>query len=114
MAEAPKGTVTLLFTDIEGSTKLLQRAGDAYADLLAGHRELLRSAFAAHGGFEVDTEGDAFFVVFRSADEAVAAAAEGQRALAAHAWPDELEVRVRMGVHSGEPRWVDWNYVGLD
>jgi predicted ATPase/class 3 adenylate cyclase len=114
MTEAPTGTVVLLFTDIEGSTKLLQRAGDSYADLLAGHREVLRSAFAAHGGFEVDTEGDAFFVVFGSAGEAVAAAAEAQRALAAHAWPDGFEVRVRIGIHTGQPRLIDGRYVGLD
>jgi predicted ATPase/class 3 adenylate cyclase len=114
MNDAPSGTVTLLFTDIEGSTKLLHRAGDTYADLLTEHRDLLRSAFAVHGGFEVDMEGDSFFVVFSSASDAVTAAADAQRALAAHAWPDELEVRVRMGIHTGEPRLIDRKYVGLD
>ena len=114
MSDAPSGTVTLLFTDIEGSTRLLQQAGAAYADLLAEHRRLLRSAFDGHGGFEVDTEGDAFFVAFASATEAVAAAAEAQRALAVHAWPDGHEIRVRIGIHTGEPRLIGHDYVGLD
>jgi len=114
MGEAPSGTVTLLFTDIEGSTKLLQRAGDAYADLLKQHRRLLRAAFEANGGYEVDAEGDAFFVAFPTAKEAVAAAAEAQRGLAGHPWPAEFEIRVRMGVHTGEPRLIGGRYVGLD
>jgi predicted ATPase/class 3 adenylate cyclase len=114
MAKPPSGTVTLLFTDIEGSTRLLQRAGDAYPDLLAAHRDLLREAFRRYRGYEVDSEGDAFFVVFSSANDAAAAAAEAQRALAAHEWPDEYEIRVRIGLHTGEPRSVDGRYVGLD
>jgi predicted ATPase/class 3 adenylate cyclase len=114
MDEAPRGTVTLLFTDIEGSTKLLQRAGDAYADLLEQHRRLLRAAFDAHGGYEVDTEGDAFFVAFPSANEAVTAAAEAQQSLARHEWPRDTGLRVRMGVHTGEPRLIEGTYVGLD
>jgi predicted ATPase/class 3 adenylate cyclase len=114
MAEAPSGTVSLLFTDIEGSTKLLQRSGERYAELLADHRSLLRAAFDSHNGYEIDTEGDAFFVVFRSAKDAAAAAAAGQRALAEHSWPDGNEVRVRMGLHTGEPHLVDRAYVGLD
>src|SRR5512133_576306 len=114
MADAPSGTVTLLFTDIEGSTKLLQRSGELYAELLADHRSMLRTAFDSHDGYEVDTEGDAFFVVFRSAQDAATAAAEAQRALAQHSWPDGNEVRVRMGLHTGEPRLVDRAYVGLD
>jgi predicted ATPase/class 3 adenylate cyclase len=114
MADAPSGTVTLLFTDIEGSTKLLQRAGDTYADLLDQHRVLLRSAFDANGGYEVDTEGDAFFVAFPSANDAVAAAAEAQQALARHEWPEDTEIRVRIGVHTGEPRLIEGKYVGLD
>jgi predicted ATPase/class 3 adenylate cyclase len=114
MADAPSGTVTLLFTDIEGSTKLLQRSGERYAELLADHRSLLRAAFDSHDGYEVDTEGDAFFVVFSSGENAVAAAAAAQRALAEHSWPDGNEVRVRMGLHTGEPRLVDRAYVGLD
>jgi len=114
MADAPSGTVTLLFTDIEGSTKLLQRSGELYGELLADHRIMLRAAFDSHDGYEVDTEGDAFFVAFRSAKDGAAAAAEAQRALAEHSWPDGNEVRVRMGLHTGEPRLVDRAYVGLD
>jgi predicted ATPase/class 3 adenylate cyclase len=112
--DAPAGAITLLFTDIEGSTKLLQRSGDLYPELLADHRRLLRDAFDAHRGYEVDTEGDAFFVVFTSADEAAAAASAAQRALAEHAWADGHGVSVRMGIHAGEPRLVDGGYVGLD
>jgi class 3 adenylate cyclase len=114
MPEPPRGTVTLLFSDIEGSTKLLQRTGDAYADLLDQHRLLLRRSFAAHGGYEVDTEGDAFFVSFATANDAVAAASKAQQALAAHDWPADSEVRVRVGIHTGEPRLVEGRYVGLD
>ena len=114
MTTPPTGTVTLLFTDIEGSTKLLQRAGDAYSDLLAVHRRLLREVFDAHNGYEVDTQGDAFFVAFASARDAVAAAAGAQQALAAHAWPEHCEVSVRIGVHTGEPQLVEGTYVGLD
>src|SRR5919201_6541226 len=113
MSGPPSGTVTLLFTDIEGSTKLLQRTGDAYAELLAEHRRLLREAFASNGGFEMDNEGDAFFVAFASANDAAAAAVAAQRALAEHGWPDGIEVRVRIGLHTGEPRSVDGRYVGL-
>ncbi|MFL5921075.1 MAG: ATP-binding protein [Gaiellaceae bacterium] len=114
MAELPTGTVTLLFTDIEGSTRLLQRAGDAYAGLLDEHRRLLGDAFRRHGGVVVDSEGDAFFVAFASAKDAVAAAADAQRALASHDWRADNEVRVRMGLHTGEPRVVEGRYVGLD
>jgi predicted ATPase/class 3 adenylate cyclase len=114
MAELPTGTVTLLFTDIEGSTRLLQRAGDAYAGLLDEHRRLLGDSFRRHGGIVVDSEGDAFFVAFASAKDAVAAAAAAQRALAGHDWHDENEIRVRMGLHTGEPRVVEGRYVGLD
>jgi predicted ATPase/class 3 adenylate cyclase len=114
MAELPTGTVTLLFTDIEGSTRLLRRAGDAYAGLLAQHRSLLEQAFLAHRGVIVDREGDAFFVAFGSAKDAVGAAADAQRALVSHDWVDENEIRVRMGLHTGEPRVVEGRYVGLD
>jgi predicted ATPase/class 3 adenylate cyclase len=114
MAELPTGTVTLLFTDIEGSTRLLRRVGDAYARLLSQHRSLLEQAFLAHRGVVVDREGDAFFVAFASAKDAVAAAADGQRALVSHDWVDENEIRVRMGLHTGEPRVVEGRYVGLD
>jgi predicted ATPase/class 3 adenylate cyclase len=114
MAELPTGTITLLFTDIEGSTRLLRRVGDAYAGLLSQHRSLLEEAFLAHRGVVVDREGDAFFVVFASAKDAVAAAADAQRALVSHDWVDENEIRVRMGLHTGEPRVVEDRYVGLD
>src|SRR5215210_470679 len=114
MAELPSGTVTLVFTDIERSTRLLQRTGDAYAGLLATHRELLREAFNRNGGGELDGEGDAFFVAFASANDAAAAAAAAQQALAAHEWPEGNEIRVRIGLHTGEPRTVDGRYVGLD
>ena len=113
MSEPPSGTVTLLFSDIEGSTKLLRRTGDAYAELLAEHRRLLREEFARHRGYEMDNEGDAFFVAFQSANDAAAAASAAQRALAEHDWPDGNEIRVRMGLHTGEPRTVDGRYVGL-
>src|SRR5438093_7965269 len=99
MSEPPSGTVTLLFSDIEGTTKQLQRTGHDYADLLDQHRGLLRKSFEAHGGYEVDSEGDAFFVAFATANDAVAAAAEAQQALAGHDWPEDSEVRVRMGIH---------------
>ena len=114
MAKLPTGTVTLLFSDIEGSTKLLHRAGDSYAELLLAHRRLLRAIFARNNGVEVDAEGDAFFVAFPSADDAVAAAASAQSALATHEWPEGDEVRVRMGLHAGTPRVVDDGYVGID
>src|SRR4051794_16314896 len=115
MPEQPRGTVTFLFTDIEGSTQLLAALGtDRYAGVLARHRELLRSAFARHDGYEVDCEGDAFFVAFASARAAVAAAAEAQMALAAADWPDGRPLRVRMGIHTGEARVEPPKYVGLE
>ena len=99
----PTGTVTCLFTDIEGSTRLEFELGTGpYRDIRERHRDLLRTAFAAHGGHEQGTEGDSFFVIFRGALEAVAAAADAQRALAAEAWTDGLAVRVRMGLHTGD------------
>ena len=109
----PSGTVTMLFTDIEGSTRLLKQLGERYGELLAEHRRLLREAFAGHGGREMDTQGDAFFVAFARARNAVEAAAEAQRALAAHAWPDGVECRVRMGLHTGEPSVGDEGYHGI-
>ena len=101
MAEAPSGTVTLVFGDIEGSTRLLQRSGDAYAELLSTHRDLIREAFRRHNGFEVDMLADSFFATFASAKDAAAAAVDAQRALAGHEWPDGHEIRVRMGLHTG-------------
>jgi predicted ATPase/class 3 adenylate cyclase len=114
MAVLPTGTVTLLFTDMEGSTRLLERLGDRYVEVLAEHRRLLRAAFARFDGHEVGTEGDAFFVAFAKASQAVAAAVVGQQALAAHRWPDGMAVRVRMGIHTGEPLLVGQGYAGLD
>ena len=114
MTGLPTGTVTFLFTDIEGSTQLLQRLQDRYAEALADHRRLLRDAFQTHEGHEVDTQGDAFFVAFPRARDAVVAAIVAQRALFAHPWPEDTAVRVRMGLHTGEPRAVDSGYVGLD
>ncbi len=110
----PLGVVTFLFTDIEGSTRLLDRLGDDYGEVLSTHHRLLRDSFAAHDGVEVDTEGDAFFVSFASPQSAIAAAAEAQRALHAYAWPHGQPVLVRMGLHTGEPLVVDHQYVGMD
>ena len=108
-------TATFLFTDIEGSTRIEQRVGTArYGELRERHRELLRSAFGAHGGAEQGTEGDSFFVVFGSAREAVAAAVDAQRAIAAEPWPDDGAIRVRMGLHSGEAGLAGGSLVGLD
>ena len=107
-SQLPTGVVTLLFTDIEGSTRLLREVGDAYADALAAHRRIVRGAVAAHGGAEVDTQGDAFFVAFARASDAVGAAVDVQRALASG------PVKVRMGLHTGEPRLTEEGYVGLD
>lgn len=108
MEALPSGTVTLLFTDVEGSTKLLRKLGDQYADVLAEHRRVLRDACAMHGGVEVDTQGDAFFFAFPRGSEAVAAASEAQAALAPG------PIRVRMGIHTGEPVLTGEGYVGLD
>jgi YVTN family beta-propeller protein len=112
-SDLPRGTVTFLFTDIEGSTRLLKQLRDRFADVLAQHQRILRTVFAEAGGHEVDTQGDAFFVVFRGAKDALAAAVAAQQALAAHQWPDGLALRVRMGIHSGEPSVGADRYVGL-
>lgn len=114
MAQLPTGTVTFLFSDIEGSTQLLQRLGPDYAQALGAHQALLRAAFAAHGGAEVDTQGDAFFVAFASAPDALLAAADATRALAEHSWPQDASLRVRIGLHTGSPQLVGDHYVGLD
>ena len=110
----PTGKVTFLFTDIEGSTKLLHRLGDDYAGVLATHRRLLRAAFTGHDGCEVDTLGDGFFVAFNRAFDAIAAALDAQRALHVEDWPHGDPVLVRMGIHAGEPMVVDDNYIGID
>ena len=114
MAHLPSGTVTLLFTDIERSTQLLHQLGDRYAELLAAHHRLVRLAFGAWDGVEVDNQGDSFFVAFASAGDAVCAAIDAQRALAAHAWPAGVAVRVRMGLHTDEPSISGGRYVGVD
>jgi YVTN family beta-propeller protein len=111
--ELPSGTVTMLFTDIEGSTQLVRALGKRYPDVLNEHHRLLREAFTTHDGHEIDTEGDSFFVVFRRATDAVAATVDAQRALARHAWPEGAAVRVRMGLHTGEPSRGGEGYVGL-
>jgi predicted ATPase/class 3 adenylate cyclase len=113
-SDLPTGTVTFLFTDIEGSTRLLDSLGDRYPGVLEAHQRILREAFAARGGVDVSTEGDSFFVVFRSATQAVAAAVEAQRAIGAHRWPEGASVRVRMGLHTGEGILGGDNYVGVD
>ena len=110
----PGGTVTFLFTDIEGSTRLLQELGDDYGQVVADHRRLLREIFQTGGGNEVDTQGDAFFYSFPRARDAVRAAVDGQRALASHEWPRGVDVRVRMGLHTGEPTVGEEGYVGMD
>jgi predicted ATPase/class 3 adenylate cyclase len=114
MPELPTGTVTFLYTDIEGSTRLVYRLGDAYAGALAEHQRLLRAAFAHWGGQEVDTQGDAFFVTFARAAAAIEAAVEGQRALGRQPWPGGVELRVRMALLTGEPRLAKGAYTGLD
>jgi class 3 adenylate cyclase/CheY-like chemotaxis protein len=109
----PSGTVTFLFTDIEGSTRLVGRLGERYGSVLADHQRLLRIAFSDAQGREVDTQGDAFLAVFPRAKDAVDAALAGQRALANHAWPAGVQLRVRMGLHTGEPAAARDRYVGL-
>ncbi len=114
MPELPGGTLTVLHTDVESSTPLAVHLGDRYPEVLATHGALLRAAFAAHEGCEVDTQGDSFFVVFPLATQAVAAAVAIQRALAAEAWPEGGAVRVRIGMHTGEPIRTAQGYTGLD
>ncbi len=111
--EAPLGTVTFLFTDIEGSTGLVRRLKGDFGNVLELHNRVLRDAFASHGGHEVDTQGDSFLVAFQRARDAVEAAAEGQRSLRASEWPADVEVRVRMGIHTTEPGVRSEGYHGL-
>ena len=110
MPEPRVGTVTFLFTDVEGSTRLVRQLRDRYPAVLEDHRRLVRDAFSRHGGEEVDTQGDAFFYVFSRARDAAAAAAEAQLALQAYAWPEDAELRVRMGMHTGEPSVSEEGY----
>src|SRR5712691_740689 len=112
--DVPTGTITLLFTDIEGSTLLLQHVGKQYSRVLAECRQVLRTAFQQSHGHEVDTQGDAFFFAFARATDAVSAAVAAQRTLASHTWPEGAAVRVRMGLHTGEPQPTAEGYVGLD
>ena len=103
-----------MFTDVEDSTELLKRLGDDYRDVLTSHRRIIRDTFTARDGIEIDTQGDAFFFAFPRARDAVTAAVEAQRAHAAETWPGEVDVRVRMGLHTGEPAIHEEGYVGLD
>src|SRR5499426_2780122 len=114
MSALPDGTLTMLHTDIENSTPLTVHLRDRYPEVLATHCALSRAAFDAHEGYEVDTQGDSFFVVFPRATQAVASAVAIQRALAAEAWPEGGAVRVRIGLHTGEPIRTAAGYTGLD
>jgi DNA-binding NarL/FixJ family response regulator/class 3 adenylate cyclase len=113
MSALPTGTVTLLFTDLEGSTSLIRQVGDRYGEILNDQRRLLRDAVSGHGGQEVDTSGDGSFAAFASARDGVSAAVAAQRAMAAHRWPGDVAVRTRMALHTGEPRRADQGYHGL-
>jgi len=113
MPELPTGTVTFLFSDVEGSTELLRTLRDGYADVMADHERLLRSAFEGAGGHEINTQGDSFFVAFRKPKDAVGAALEAQRAIGSHEWPEGAEMRVRIGIHTGEATVAGDRYVGL-
>lgn len=112
--DLPTGTVTFFFSDMEGSTKLVQELGDLWPAVLADHDRLLRSALSPNGGVEVRTEGDSFFAVFPAAADAVVAAADAQTAIVAHAWPDDRMIRVRIGIHTGIGALGGADYVGLD
>ena len=114
MSRLPRGTVTFVFTDIEGSTELLKRFGDGYREILGEHRRIVRETFTSADGIEIDTQGDAFFFVFARARDAVAAAVEVQRAHATQEWPGGAVVRVRIGMHTGEPALDEEGYLGLD
>ena len=114
MPELPSGTVTFVFTDVEGSTRLLKQLRERYADGLTIHQRLLREAFRVHGGHELDTQGDAFFYAFPRAREAVLAAVEAQRALGTYTgWPDGAAFKVRMGIHTGQAQVSNGRYTGL-
>jgi DNA-binding NarL/FixJ family response regulator/class 3 adenylate cyclase len=114
MPSLPNGTVTLVFTDVEGSTRLVQQLGDRYPHVLDDHRRLFREAVEAANGMVVDQRGDEFFVVFPTAGDAAAAVVAAQRAFSEHEWPSGADLRVRMGMHTGEPNLRDGTYVGLD
>jgi class 3 adenylate cyclase len=110
----PGGTVTFLFSDIEGSTRLLEQLGDRYQAVDRDHRRLLREQLAEAGGQEIDNQGDAFFFSFPRAKDAVAGAVAAQRELATHSWPEGVDVRIRMGLHTGEPTVGEEGYLGMD
>jgi class 3 adenylate cyclase len=114
MTSLPSGTVTFVFSDIEGSTGLLKRLGDRYGELIAEHRRIVRDALGAHDGVEIDTQGDSFFYAFARARDAVAGAVAVQRAHAEREWPGGEQVRVRMGLHTGEPAVGAEGYLGVD
>jgi class 3 adenylate cyclase len=115
MPNLPSGTVTFAFSDIENSTGLLKQLGDeAYGEVLRAHRRLVRETFALHEGQEIDTQGDAFFYSFPRAREAVRAAIAVQRAHDSEMWPNGVSVRIRLGLHTGEPAVGDEGYTGLD
>ncbi len=113
MTELPSGTVTLLFTDIEGSTVLLRQLRERYGAILAEQYEILQTAIDAEGGHQIGTQGDAVFAAFEKPKGALLAAVAAQRALADHPWPEEVRLRVRMGIHTGEVQIVADNYVGF-
>ncbi|MEP7225601.1 MAG: adenylate/guanylate cyclase domain-containing protein, partial [Actinomycetota bacterium] len=113
MADLPSGAVTFLFTDIEGSTRLVKLLRERYGEVLQEHQRLLRAAFEAHRGYEVDTQGDSFFVAFSSARDALMAAVEGQLAISSHSWPDGEQIKVRMGLHTGQAIATGGRYTGL-
>jgi class 3 adenylate cyclase len=114
MPALPSGTVTFVFSDIEDSTAIVKRLGERYDEVLSTHRRLIREGFSVRGGVEIDTQGDAFFFAFPRARDAVTAAVEAQRAHADHDWPERVDVRVRMGLHTGEPAVGSEGYLGLD
>lgn len=114
MASLPAGTVTFVFSDIEGSTALMKRLGAGYAELIADHRRIVRETFGRHQGIEIDTQGDSFFFAFARARDAVAAAVELQRIHADYEWPGGETVRVRIGLHTGEPAVGEEGYLGVD
>jgi class 3 adenylate cyclase len=114
MATLPSGTVTFVFSDIEGSTGLLKRLGERYGELISDHRRIVRETFGRYDGVEIDTQGDSFFFAFARARDAVSAAVDVQRAHAEHDWPGGEPVRVRMGLHTGEPAVGEEGYLGVD
>jgi class 3 adenylate cyclase len=112
VSDLPGGTVTLVFTDIEGSTRLLASFASRYEEVLSAHRRVLRDAFRSHGGVEVDTQGDALFCAFARAQDAIAGAVAAQQGLSSYDFGEGVEVRVRMGIHTGEPTVTQEGYVG--